>query len=274
MKKAKQNKSGLSIADHTVAEMEVELLLVSDKNNAKEYDPQYELDMVKSRESKGGSKVLQLSSNEYPKAFKPLYLTKIGHGLYYKDTMSMDKFCDCKTDLLVEKTKDALLQYPTIKRINLYACKSGLTPIALKNDSLETRMKSKMVMPLSFCEEFALKLMKSFEAKEGKLPKTLTIVGALGDTKPGSNGKITVSGEKRNIFQDPYVQIDRKSCLIELDVNQFATCYKTAEKNLPVNAGLIKFSFLGGSSILDSQPSNSLVQADDSEDENESQYQL
>lgn len=221
-----KNKLKMEIRDIDAKKMDDELIIMSNKDRLiDEFDPDYEIDNVEKRVSKGSS-VVTLSSSKWPAKIKPIYLTKIGHGAYDPDTMSMLGFCDCETDELIEKFKDALIRYPSIKQINLFGCKSALTPQSLDKQAFANRVRSPETIKFSYCEEFLIQLIHAFERDQLKFPKNLSVIGALGDITM-SNGKVGVSKHKRTIFHDDYVTISPVSGLIRIDADKFLNAYNS-----------------------------------------------
>lgn len=200
------------------------------------------------KRKKNYSTTLVLYGEPLPET-NPLYLTKVGHGCYYEKSMMMINFMSIENDTFASSVRDMLLCYPSIKQINLYACKSGLVPLPYSMHPLQERVNSKAMETcgsyktslakdrcqfgfLSYAEYFALKLRNSFKEVSIEFPSDLSIVACLGDVKE-NKGKIGISRCKRRIKKEPYNFIDPDTSLVKIDCQQFFEVYNsTFEKSV------------------------------------------
>ncbi|STX51678.1 Uncharacterised protein [Legionella busanensis] len=236
------SKNNAQVQDINTHGMEEEIILMSEEAD------KFEENWVKKRE-KNGAKIIKVGNHEedlFP--INPKILTKVGHGVYMEHTMTMYHFYNTSNHILIEKFKDILIHCPTIKRLNLYACKSGLPPIESDKKTLAERLSitgSKERFKygqMSFAEYFILKLAESFSKEEKEFPQGLDLVACLGDVK-SNNGKPGISGNyRKNLVQETYMDIDSKSKLIRINCNKFLAEYKLINSTKQENTSMTFYS--------------------------------
>lgn len=217
-KKAEKNQA---LRDMPNKENDFEIILFSENDN-----DSFQVDWCEKRK-KHGSYLLDIDLHETPINLKNIkYLTKVGHGGYEDDDLCMLGFTDYDNSTVIDRFKNVLEIYPTIQRINLYACKSGLPPIACDLLPLRKRLSIQMdgerfqYGALSFAEYFILALEERFRKEGNEFPSGLFVVACLGDVKENS-GKAGISHNVRlRLASECYVKYDptSKFCMINCDL--------------------------------------------------------
>lgn len=217
------------IADLSPDAFDNELLLVTERDSKDDLEEVWS----KKRKRKGSTIVYLNGDQEYKVTGKPTCLTKVGHGPFYADTMAMHGFYHTKDAVFVTTVKQALIAHPTITRINLYACKSGLPPLMPPDKAdLANRVKSKSLDEkryqdgqLSYAEYFILRLKQSFDKNRQLFPRKLYVVACLGDVKE-NGGKVGISKNKRQIHPESYHTVCPATALVQIDCDKFLTQYR------------------------------------------------
>lgn len=178
----------------------------------------------------------------------PLTLTILGHGRYYDSGETMLDFLGTKNEKLVKYVADLLEEHPSIKRLNLYGCKSGLTPLLVSQQAFAERVNyvSDRVakyrleeFQLSYAEYFILRLREALGEDAQERLAGLKIVACLGDVKDNS-GKVGISGHTRAhcVIADPFAVVDTKTSLIEINCSKFLVEYDRCCKGSVVEAAI------------------------------------
>lgn len=228
-----------AINDIKTEENDFEIILFSEREFYADQPDTFQLEWCNSRK-KHGSVLQDIDSPKFSPIKKPMkYLTKVGHGGYETENVCMMGFTDHINDTVINTFKVFLLRNPTIKRINLYACRSGLPPISFDGERLNVRFLKRDANErfrygcLSFAEYFILALADKFRAEGQELPKGLSVVACLGNVAQ-SNGKPTVSGEARlNLAPEDYVVYDHNSKLCKIDCDLFVQACQVLVQNHP-----------------------------------------
>lgn len=147
--------------------------------------------------------------------------------------MAMIRFCGNQEAVIINEFVKTLLCFPSITRINLYSCKSGLLPLSSAEKPLSERIhkkdtirKSENAGSLSFAEHFILELGKAFRAKGSPFPENLWVVACLGDVKH-NNGRLAISKNKREIPAENYLIADYQTGLVQINCSQFLATYQS-----------------------------------------------
>lgn len=237
-----KNAAKISIHELDEHEFKTELVFPADQHHSDDFEQSFVSKRVISKQS-------NLVSDSCK--FKPTVLTKTGHGQYCKDTMSMIRFCDVENHELIQDVTNLLIQYPTINRINLYGCKSGLTPIqAKKCRNLNQKLDLEEICPsgyqarkyygqLSYAEFFILEVERNLPPEKKHLLQNICVVACLGDIK-NNNGRVGVSGNKdvkTCMPEENYMEIDTTSALAKINCSSFISSFKNTnyfQKSLAV----------------------------------------
>ncbi|KTD31413.1 hypothetical protein [Legionella maceachernii] len=210
----------MGIIDIPNTEMEQEIVLMG------ESDDNFEKNWVKKRELKGAT-IASLNETGFPNNLRnPSCLTKVGHSAW--EDMAMSGFRDDEDAPIVKRVNEALIQFPSIKRINLYSCLSGVLPQSCERLKLRDRIKDQAdeaIKKLSYAEHFILALQKAFLESETDFPKDLCVVACLGLVKH-NNGRAGISRGKRLIPQEKYTEIDPISFFVNINCAQFLATYQ------------------------------------------------
>lgn len=182
-------------------------------------------------------------------------LTKVGHGTYYcgdakgANTYAMIDFMQIENQRFIDEAHQVLRHCDSIKRINLYACKSGLPPLQCCDAKLENRLergakgKRYEYGKLSYAEFFIIKLWNTMGRS---FPRGLKVVATLGDVRmeKGTFKVCKIGGIKpskiKDIFCESYLEIDSRAKLVRIDCDSFIHKYfsLTREEKLVPPLGL------------------------------------
>jgi hypothetical protein len=246
------------INDITADQMEKEILL-TDTEKSDDFEKKWHQKRIKK-----GSISIELNAKKMPKITQPQYLSFVGHG-QYDSSMTMLNFLLHDDQEIIDKMQQILTQYPTIKRINLYACKSGLPSNQYDKNNLAKRLT--LLDPeidrtsygaLSYAEYFIIKLEQSFKKSNLPFPENLSVVACLGDVKE-NNGKVGVSKAKRKLSQEYYQVFDYHSYLTKLDCDIFLSCYQNGLSLIQTTTAFSnKVNFFNNPTLTSSQSFDSL----------------